>query len=60
MTEKVYKAAMVGYSDNHIRDTCKLCNPETNISIMSRYIKWEEWKVIDPAETMKMFSNYNK
>ena len=27
---------------------------------MSRDIKWEDWKVIDPAETMKIFCTMNK
>ena len=40
---------MVGYSDNHTRDTSKLYNPETKRFIITRDIKWEEWKIIDPA-----------
>ena len=39
MTDKTFKAIMVGYADNHTRDTYKLYNPETNIVIMTRDVK---------------------
>ena len=51
---------MVGYAENNIRDTYKLYNPETNRVIIIRYIKWSEFKYIDPSEIMKMFLNLNK
>ena len=46
---------MVGYTDNHTRDTYKLYNPENNRVIMTRGVKWSEWKMTHPAETLKMF-----
>ena len=51
---------MVGYTYNHTRDTYKLYNPETNRVIMNRDIKWVKFKMTDPAETMKMFRNFNE
>ena len=60
MKDKTYKAIMVGYSDNHTRDTYKLYNPETNRVVISRDIKWVEWKKTDPEETMKMIRNLNE
>ena len=40
---------MVGYDDNHKRDTYKLYNTDTKRVIMSRDIKWAEWKTTDPS-----------
>ena len=40
MTEKMYKAIMVGYAENQTRDTYKLYNTDTNRLIMTRYINW--------------------
>ena len=55
MKYNTYKAIMVGYLENHIIDKYKLYNPDTKRVIMIRFIKWAEWKIIDPEETMKMF-----
>ena len=55
MTDKTFKAIMVGYYDNHTRDTYKLYNPETKRVIMTRDVKWEDRKNTDPTETLKMF-----
>ena len=55
MTDKTFKAIMVGYANNHTRDTYKLYNLETKRVIMPRDIKWEEWKMNDSEETLKMF-----
>ena len=60
MKNKTYKTMPVGYADNHTRYTYNLYNPETKRFIMTRIIKWVEWKIIDPSETMKMFHNSNK
>ena len=60
MDYKTYKAIMVGYADNHTRDTYKLYNTKTKRVIMKRDVKWAEWKMIDPEETMKMFRDLNK
>ena len=51
---------MGGYTDNHTRDTYKLYNPETNRVIMTRGVKWEDWKMTDPADTLKMFYEAEK
>ena len=50
---------MVGYADNHTRDMYNLYNTDTKTFIMKRDVKWSEWKVIDAAETMKMFRNFH-
>ena len=42
MKDKKYKAIMVGYTDNHTRETCRLYKPDTNRVIMTRDIKWVE------------------
>ena len=60
MTDKTFKAIMVGYSDNYTRGTYKLYNPETNIFIMTRGVKWADWKMTNPAETLKMFRKAEK
>ena len=57
--DKNYKYIMVGYADNHTRDTYNLYNTDTKTFIMKRDVKWSEWKVIDAAETMKMFRNFH-
>ena len=51
---------MVGYADSHKGDTYKWRNPETKMVIMTRDIKWAEWKMTDPAETMNMFQNFHE
>ena len=38
----------------------KLYNPETKIVIVTRYFKWDDWKITNPAETLKMFRKQNK
>ena len=48
MTDNTYKAVMVGYVKNNTRCAYKLYNPETNRFIMTRDVKWEEWKMTDP------------
>ena len=51
---------MVGCSDNHTRDTYKFYTPDIKRVIMTRYIKWAEWKMTEPAETMKIFRDSNE
>ena len=58
--DKTFKEIMVGYSDNHMRDTYKLYNPETKRVIITRDVKWVDWKMTDPADTLKMFCEANK
>ena len=55
MKDKTNKSIISGYAENHTRDTYKLYNPDTKRVIMSRYIKWAEWKMTDPAETVHIF-----
>ena len=42
------------------RNTYKLYNPDTKRAIINRYVKWEDWKVTYPSETMKMFREAHK
>ena len=51
---------MIGYEDNHMRDTYKLYNPDTKRTIMTRDVKWADWKIIDPVETFKIFRKASK
>ena len=60
MTEKSFKENMVVYANNHTRDKYKLYNPETKRVIMTRDVKWADWKMTDPADTLKMFRESNK
>ena len=50
--DNTYKAIMVGYADNHTRDMYNLYNTDTKKVIVKSDIKWVEWKMTDPAETM--------
>ena len=50
---------MVGYADNHTRDTYNFYNTDTKRFIMTRDVKWSEWNMIDAAETIKMFRNFH-
>ena len=58
--EKTYKAIMVGYPDNHKRDTYYMYNPETKRVTMTRDVKWVEWKMTDTAEKLNMFRDSNE
>ena len=60
MIGKKIKAIMVGYADNHTRDTYKLYKPETKRVIMTRDVKWADWKMNDSAKTLKMFRKSDK
>ena len=51
---------MVENADNHTRDTYKLYNPETKRVIINRDVKWEDCKLTDPAENLKMFCEEEK
>ena len=46
---------MVVYAENHRRETYKLYNPETKRVVMTRDIKWADWKRTYLVETLKMF-----
>ena len=51
---------MFGYLGNHTRDTYKLYNPDIKRVIMIRDVKWEGWKMTDPAETLNIFREAHK
>ena len=51
---------MVGYADNNTRDTYKLYNPVTKRFIITRDVKWADWKMNDPAETLNVFRKAHK
>ena len=55
MTDKKIQTIVVVYADNHTRDTYKLYNPETKRVMITRDIKWDDWKNTDPAETLNIF-----
>ena len=45
---------MVGYADNHRRDTYKLYNHGTKRVVITRDVKWVDWEMTDPVEILKM------
>ena len=47
ISDKQSKAIMIGHTDNHTRDTYKLYNPDTKRVVVTRYVKWEDWKITD-------------
>ena len=54
--QKKINSIMVGYANNHTRETYKLYDRETKIFLMTRDVKWADWKMTNSAETLKMFS----
>ena len=60
MTDKPFKEIMVGYSDKNMRGTYKLYNPETKRVIITRDVKWANWKMTNPVDTLNMFRGENK
>ena len=59
-TDKPFKAIMMGYVKNHTRDTYKCYNPEIKRVIMTRDVRWGDWKNTYPRETLKMFHETEK
>ena len=57
--ERAIKCIFVGYSTTHSGDTYRMYNPETKRIILSRDVKWAEFKKIDPKDNMDMFVKYN-
>ena len=55
LEDKTLKGIMIGYSKNHARYMYKLYNPETRRVLLTRYVKWVDWKMTNPTETLKMF-----
>ena len=60
MTDKTFKAIMVGYTENNMRDTYKLYNPDIKKVIMTRDVKWADWKMTDPEDNLNMFHKAHK
>ena len=60
MTDKRFKSIMVGYADNHTRDTNKLYNPDTKRVIITRAVKWADWKITEPEDTLNLFRESHK
>ena len=60
MTDKTFKEIMVVYAENYTRGTYKLYNPETKRVIMTRGVKWADWKKTDSAKTLKLFFKAEK
>ena len=60
ITDNTFKDIMGVYRENHTRDTYKLYNTETKRAIITWDIKWVDWKMTDPAETLKIFCEAHK
>ena len=58
--EKTYKETMVGYPDNHTRDTYEMYNPDTKRVTNTRDVKWMGCKMTDIAENLNMFRDSNE
>ena len=50
---------MVGYAKSHSGDTYRMFNPATKRIILSRDVKWAEWKRTDPKSNMDVFVKYD-
>ena len=42
MTDKQFKAIIVGYANNHTRGKYKFYNPENKKVVITRDVKWED------------------
>ena len=51
MIDKTFKVIMVGNENNNTRDMYILYNPETKRVIITREVKWADWKMTDTAES---------
>ena len=59
LEERAVKCIFVGYSTSHSGDTYRMYNPETKRIVLSRDVKWAEFRKIDPKENMDMFIKYD-
>ena len=59
LEDRAVKCVFVGYGRNHSGDTYRMYNPVTKRIILSRDVKWAEFKKIDPKENMDIFIKYN-
>ena len=57
LQDKTYKGIMIGYAKNHAADTYRLYNPDTKRIILSRDVRWEEWKRINPKKDIDIFND---
>ena len=51
---------MVVYTDNNKRDAYKLYITDTKRVVICRDVKWADWKITDPTETLKMSRKAHK
>ena len=59
-TEKTYKTIIVGYVENHTRNTYKLYNPETDRVIMTGGVKCSDCKMTNSVEILKILRDAHK
>ena len=57
--ERAINAIMAGYAKSHSGDTYRMFNPVTKRIILSRDVKWAEWKRTDPKSNMDVFVKYD-
>jgi hypothetical protein len=51
---------MVGYADDHSPDTYRMYNPDTKKVILSRDVRWADWKCTDPYTELNVFRQVAK
>ena len=59
LEERAIKCIFVGYGSNHSGDTYRMYNPETKRTVLTRDVKWAEFKKIDPKDNMDAFIKYD-
>ena len=59
LEDRATKCVFIGYGRNHSGDTYRMYNPVTKRVILSRDVKWAEFKKIDPKANMDIFIKYN-
>ncbi len=60
MKSKSYPCLMVGYAHNHSNDTYRMYNPATDEIILSRDIKWADWRKLQPDRVISsIFNSYS-
>jgi hypothetical protein len=53
--DKTTKCILVGYADDHSPDTYRMYNPDTKQVILSRDVRWADWKHTDPYTELNVF-----
>ena len=57
--DRAIKCVFIGYGKHHSGDTYRMYNPGTKRIILSRDVKWAEFKRIDPKANMDVFVQYD-